>query len=348
MLNSVPFNGAGYLDVPQLLGHVLPYTWIWGGRGTGKTYGFLEDVRYTDPRRFLLLRRTQTQIDLLSKPAFNPFKPIDAAHGSETLCKMDHKVGIFYNAVIEDRKPVPAGPPAGYAVALSTIHNVRGIDLSDVDIVIYDEYIPEPHERPIKDEYLAFLNAMETIGRNRELQGRPPLQFIGLSNANSLGNPYFLGMRVIRVVDRMLSTGRQIWTDPDRGLMLVNITASPISQAKAETSLYKLAGQGEYAEMSLGNEFSQDVCSRQGTIPLAELRPLVTVGELTLYKHKRDRDLLYCCDHRSGTPPVYMADETSLKRFRRDYWDIHAAYMDNDIVFMDILCEILLKKYCAI
>ena len=347
MINKVPFNGAGYLDVPQLLGHVLPYTWIWGGRGTGKTYGFLEDVRYNNPRKFLILRRTQKQIDLLRKPAFNPFKPVDQDHGQFTVCRKDGELGVFYQGKELDGKIEPDGPPLGYAVALSTVHNVRGIDLSDVEIIIYDEYIPEPHERPIRDEYLAFLNAMETIGRNRELQGKPPVQFVGLSNANSLGNPYFLGLRVIRVVDQMLAAGRQIWADPDRGLMLVNITASPISQAKAETSLYKLAGQGEFAEMSLGNEFSQDYCSRQGSIPLAELKPVVTVGEVTLYKHKRDPELYYCCDHRSGSPPVYLADETSLKRFRRDYWYIQTVYMDNDIVFQDILCEILLRKYCA-
>lgn len=348
MINQVPFTRDGYLDVGELLSHVLPYTWIWGGRGTGKTYGFLENARYSDPRKFLLLRRTQKQIDLLRKPAFNPFKPVDAAHGSWTVCKKDGDMGVFYAGEIRDGSVEAAGLPVGYAVALSTIHNVRGIDLSDVEIIIYDEYIPEPHERPIKDEYLAFLNAMETIGRNRELQGRKPVQFIGLSNANTLGNPYFLGLRLIRTVDRMLVSGRQIWTDPDRGLMLVNITASPISQAKAETSLYRLAGEGEFSQMSLGNEFSQDYCSRQGTVPLAECKPLVTVGELTLYRHKRERNLIYCCDHRSGSPPLYMADETSLKRFRRDWWVIEQDYMDGDIIFQDILCEILLKKYCAI
>lgn len=347
-MNKVPFTETGYLAVPELLRGCLPYTWIWGGRGTGKTFGFLQDVRYTDPRRFLLLRRTQKQIDLLRKPAFNPFKPVDALAGAWTVCKKDGDMGIFYAGKENEDSVEAVGSPLGYAVALSTIHNVRGIDLSDVEIIIYDEYIPEPHERPIKDEYLAFLNALETIGRNRELQGRPPVQFIGLSNANTLGNPYFLGMGVIRTVDRMLQTGKQIWSDPDRGLMLVNITGSPISQAKEQTSLYKLAGRGEFADMSLGNEFSQDFCSRQGTIPLPELRPLVTVGELTLYRHKREREIIYCCDHRSGSPPAYLADETSLRRFRRDWYGLVSAYMDNDIIFQDILCEILLKKYCAI
>ena len=139
MTNTVPFTGAGYLDVPQLLGHVLPYTWIWGGRGTGKTYGFLQDVRYTNPRRFLILRRTQKQIDLLRKPAFNPFKPVDADHDDYTVCVKDGELGVFYQGRDEAGKIVPTGMPLGYAVALSTVHNVRGIDLSDVEIIIYDE-----------------------------------------------------------------------------------------------------------------------------------------------------------------------------------------------------------------
>ena len=345
MMNKVPFNGAGYLDVGALCPHILPYTWIWGGRGTGKTYGFLEYVRYTNPCKFLLLRRTQKQIDLLRKPMYNPFKAIDANHADRyTAVSRDGDTGLFYDSRLEDGRLVPQGSPIGYALALSTVHNVRGIDLSDVDVVIYDEYIPEPHERPIRYEYEAFLNAMETIGRNRELQGKRPVQFVGLSNANSLGNPYFLGLGVIRRVDKMLKSGTEIWADPGRGLMLINITASPISQAKARTSLYKLAGDGEFSAMSLGNEFSMDVCSRQGSFPLGELRPLVSVGELCIYEHKRNKTL-YCCDHHSGSPDRYNPDDTNLKRFRRDYGWLWTEYMDNNIIFQDILCEILFNKY---
>lgn len=345
MLTKVPFTGAGYLDVGALRPHILPFTWIWGGRGTGKTYGFLEYVRYTQPCKFLLLRRTQKQIDLLRKPMYNPFKAVDANHpGQYTAVSKDGDTGLFYEGKLEDGRLVPQGSPIGYALALSTVHNVRGIDLSDVDVVIYDEYIPEPHERPIRMEYEAYLNAMETLGRNRELQGRPPVQFVGLSNANTLGNPYFLGLGVIRRVDRMLKTKQEVWADPNRGLMLINITGSPISAAKAKTSLYKLAGDGAFTAMSLGNEFTMDVCSRQGTFPLSELRPLVSVGELCVYEHKRSREL-YVCDHHSGSPDRYNPDETSLKRFRRDYGYLWTEYMDNNIVFQDILCEILLNKY---
>lgn len=346
MLKSVPYDGAGYLNVGELLPHVLPFTWIWGGRGIGKTFGFFADVRYNSPRKFLIMRRTQKQIDLLSKEMFNPFKPVDAFYKGYTVCKKDKDTGVFYEGVKNENGELDAvGAPVGYAVALSTVHNVRGIDLSDVDIIIYDEFIPEPHERPIKEEYGAFLNAMETIGRNRELKGEPPVQFIGLSNANTLGNPYFLGMGVIRTVDKMMKSKTEVWANEDRGIMLINITHSPISDKKSKTALYKFAGGGSFAEMSLGNDFSLDRCSREGTIPLTELRPLVAVGELCIYEHKRKRDLLYCCGHKSGSPAEYLADDMSLRRFRYDFAELWYSYLDNNIIFQDILCEILFKKY---
>lgn len=342
MINRVPFNGAGYLEVRDLVPHLLPFTWIWGGRGTGKTYGFLEYVRYIKPQRFLLLRRTQKQVDLLAK--FNPFLPIDGNNNSLTVCKKDGDIAVFYSGQMDGDKVQPAGIPLGYAVALSTIHNIRGVNL-DVSWVIYDEFIPEQHEKPIKDEYLAFLNAMETIGRNRELHGQAPLQFVGLTNANTIGNPYFLGMQVIRTVDRMLQRRQEIWYDTQRGIMLINILRSPVSQAKADTALYKLSGEGEFSDMALGNDFAQDHCSRQGSVPLAECDPVVTVGEITIYEHKKHFDVLYCCDHRSGNPEVIQADDTGLKRFRRDYWWMRDCYLDGDFIFKDVMCEVLLKRY---
>lgn len=345
MITRIPYDANGYLNMGELFPHVLPYTWIWGGRGIGKTYGVLKDCRLDNPRKFVLMRRTQTQIDMLWKPMFNPFNAIDNDCGTITTIVRDGKIGMFYEGEIrEDGTVAPVGLPIGYALALSVIHNVRGIDLSDVEIVVYDEFIPERHERPIKDEYNAFLNAMETIGRNRELQGRPALQFIGLTNSNTLGNPYFLGMGVIRTVSNMIKRGTEIWTNPDRGIMLVNILRSPISEAKKNTSLYRMAGEGSFSDMALGNDYSLDVCTRPGTFPLAEVKPLCAVGEICVYQHKA-LPVYYVSSHTSGSPERYNSDETSLLRFRRDWWTLWAEYLGNNIVFQDILCEILWKKY---
>lgn len=345
-MQKIPLTREGYVDVGELLSHAPPFLWLCGGRGTGKTFGALADVRYNNPRKFLLLRRTQQQIDLIRKPAFNPFKAVDAVYKGSTAVVTEGKVAIFYEGELIDGEIKPTGSPIGYAAALSTIHNVRGVDLADVEVIIYDEFIPEPHERPIKEEYTALLNALETIGRNRELQGREPLRLVALSNSNMLGNPYFVGMGVIRVVDKMIKDRRELWTDAKRGLMIGLLWGSPVSEAKAGTALYKLAGGSAFASMSLGNEFVGDVCTRQGTAPLQELRPLARVGELVFYEHKSTREV-YVLDHVSGSPPYYAPDDTGLRRARRDLWEFWTLYLDNQLYFQDVLCEILFKKYFA-
>ena len=117
----------------------------------------------------------------------------------------------------------------GYTAALSTISNMRGFDASDVEMLIYDEFIPEKHERTLKHEATAFLNAYETINRNREMQGKKPLQVLALANAMDLANPIFLELGIVNNIERMLDKGRSnIYLDRDRGLLVAICSNSPI------------------------------------------------------------------------------------------------------------------------
>lgn len=332
------FTDRGYVDMGELLTHAPAFTVVVGGRGTGKTYGALEYVRYTNPTRFLLMRRTQTQIDLLKKPQFNPFKAVDAVHGGETSVRSYKDSAVFY----EGEHTI------GYAIALSTMHNVRGIDISDVDIMIYDEFIPESLERVIKDEYNAFLNAVETVARNRELQGRDPLKVLMLSNSNRISNPYFIGMGILRVIRDMRRKGDSERLLEDRGLLLIQIKDSPISHSKTSTSLYKMAGTGAFASMALDNEYNVPSVGPRRRVPLRECRPMVQVGELCIYEHKSS-DRYYACALSSGSPVRYQPDPESLKAFRSRYGiSLYKAYMAGDIICDDDISEELLRIYLAI
>ena len=347
MALRVTYGPAGYLEVGEMFPHLPTYSWFTGGRGIGKTFGFLDYVRYKCPMTFLLLRRTKTQFDLLKKEQFNPFRPIDALEGQYTTVTAKKDTAEFYAGEPgEDGKIVPRGLPVGYALALSTMHNVRGIDLSNVDIVIYDEFIPEPHERPIPHEYMAWLNAMETIGRNRELQGRPPLRFVGLSNANRIDNPYYMGMGVARPVAQLMQEGREVWRDRSRDLAIIHISHSPISDAKASTSLYRMAGAGEFAQMALDNQFVGVWCSNQASPPMVELVPLCQVGEVYLYRYKSGLGY-HASAKRAGSPKIYNAAE-GLPMFRRDYMWLYPNIMQGRVSYDDSITEILLKKYLDI
>ena len=279
------YDDNGYLNVPALLKTGVPFIFCWGGRATGKTYGALKEA-VNSGVKFGLMRRTQAQLDLISKPEFSPFKPLNKDMGwNIRIVPLSKYNGGIYNTNEADTKQTPEGPPIGYTFALSTIANTRGFDGSEIELLIYDEFIPEPHARPIKEEHEAFLNAYETINRNRELQGRKPLQVLCLANANTLANPLFLGLGLVAKAERMYRTGQEYSIDSKRGFALVNLCRSAISELKRETALYRFTGDNSFSKMALSNDFSgEEERGRIGAKPLVEYRPVVQIGELCIYR----------------------------------------------------------------
>ena len=194
------YQDNGYVNIRGIIELGLPFNFVVGGRGTGKTYTALKTVK-EDAIKFFFMRRTQAQADLINKPEFSPFKALNSDEGWEVITKAVSKYNAaFYNGV----ENLPQGEPIGYTGALSTMSNVRGFDAQEVKILIYDEFIPERHERPIKNEGSALLNAYETINRNRELKGHPPLQLLCLANANDLSNPIFLELGLVKKAEQIL------------------------------------------------------------------------------------------------------------------------------------------------
>lgn len=339
------YHDSGYLNIPAILSTGIPFIFCWGGRATGKTYGALKEA-VEGGHTFGLMRRTQTQLDLISKPEFSPFKPLNNDFGWNIgIMPLSKYNGGIYKMEQVDGKQVCVGAPIGYTFALSTIANIRGFDGSDIEFLIYDEFIPEPHARPIKEEHEAFLNAYETINRNRELQGRKPLQVLCLANANTLANPLFMGLELVTKAERMNRTGQEYSIDHKRGIMLVNLCKSQISEQKRETALYKLSSNTSFSKMALSNDFAgEEERGNIGSKPLKEYRPLVVIGEMCVYRHKSDNKY-FISTHISGTPPTFGVGEAERVRFRRLYNWLWVAYLENRIDFEERICEILLTKY---
>ena len=79
-----------------------------------------------------------------------------------------------------------------------------------------------------------------------------------------------MGLGVMRKVYDMSIHRQEEWRDDDRGLLLVNVTHSPISDAKRQTSLYKLAGDSTFADGALDNTFTEESIAEHRPIPLRE------------------------------------------------------------------------------
>lgn len=342
------FDANGYLDFNYIVNHSLTYTAVVGGRGIGKTFGRIKYV-IDQGIKFIFLRRTQTQIDMIKNDDMNPFKALLDVLGDNYAVvtkKLNKNITACYKAVRDaDGILQPAGPVIGYLMALSTVANIRGFDASDVDYLIYDEFIGEKHERPIREEGSAFLNAIETIARNRELKGKKPLKVIMLSNSNMLANPLFIELQLVTECERMLNKGQTIKSLPARDLTLILLNTTPISEQKAQTSLYKLAGRdSSFSKMALDNEFTKEEMQDIKSLSLREYKPVLTIGEISIYRHK-SRNEYYVTGHQSGSPVMYDTSAMELKRFKRDAYHLWLAYLRRGIIFESYIYKVLFERY---
>ena len=334
------YDESGYVNVKGILAEGYPFNFLVGGRGTGKTYTTLKIAR-EEGRKFMLMRRTQSQADLISKPEFSVFKPLNEDLGWNVKV---HRISKYNSAFYEPGDDEKNEHEIGYTCALSTISNMRGFDASDIQLIIFDEFIPEKHERLLKHEADALFNAYETMNRNREIKGIAPIQLICLANANDITNPVFESLKLIRIADRMQKGNADRWTDDRRGIQLIMLHRSPISKQKAKTVLYNLTEGSEFANMALENDFNLD---RQHIRPrpISEFIPVCSIGELCIYKHKSELRL-YATTHLSGVfNKVYSmtdSDRLHYQRIYRSHWDM---YIGNKIDFEDVLSEKMFVKY---
>ena len=343
------FQENGYVDIRSILADDERYTFVWiiGGRATGKTYTFLKTV-IEDDMRFIYMRRRQTQVDLIKTPEFNPFKKLNKNEGwtiTPSPITKNHS-GFYTGEIDKDGVLRPQGEPLGYAMALSTISGLRGFDASDVKIWCYDEFIPERNEMPIKNEGASFLNAYETINRNRELEGEKPLRFIGLSNSNTAANDIFLYLHLTEIVEQMKKRGQRVWKNLERRTMIIDLGDSEISEMKRETALYKMAVGTDFIGMSLDNEFIDDDFSNIRSCPLIEYVPKVAIGDICIYKHK-DRKEYYVSASISGSPKRIEATETGKILFRRRYDYLWKLFLSGKIIFENFYCKKVLTKFLS-
>ena len=349
-MNKKLYADKGFLNYDYIFEmsdkHNCPYIMIVGGRGVGKTYGALKYL-YEHDINYMFMRRTQTQLDMISKNEVMPYAALNQRIGSDiSTFKISKYITGFYHTINEDKgKLKPSGEPIAICCALSTISNLRGFDASRYNqLLLYDEFIPERHERPIKEEGNAFLNAIETIARNKEIEGDKPMKVLCLANANNISNPIFLKLKLVNIADNMIRKGEEIRFIENKGVMLIMLHDSPISKQKADTSLYKLSHDTDFEDMALHNNFaalSHDVIAHKN---LKEYRLIVSIGEIAIYKHK-SRTEYYVSSHVSGSAPVYELSETSLRTFRIEYNYIWIQYCISHVLFESYTLQVLFEKY---
>lgn len=334
------YDNDGWLDMEKVMRYNFPITVICGGRGTGKTFGILRWI-LAHGEKFMLSRRTEKETKKIADPLYSPFKSVLDKNPQFANLEYEKKddMGVVYAVRGDEREVI------GYIMSLIGIADIRGMDTSDVKIWVYDEFIPEKHKRNIRDESTCILQAFETIGRNRELEGKPPLRLVALANSNRVDNALFEAFGLINIAQDM-SDGKRapVYANTERGILLIFLEDSPISKRKRNTVLYKAAAIEGFTQMALDNDFPSIDSSRIKSMPLGEFRPLASCGELNIYRHKSN-NIWYISGHRSGHPMIYSNTDTDIARMRDRFSSVWFNYIEqNNVYFENTACLVLFEK----
>lgn len=327
------YTKTGWVNWDYICGLDRAFIMVVGARGTGKTYGLLKKL-IEEEQPFIYCRRLQSQLDISRSEAGNPFRKLNKDCGFDVAPAKTGKMAEFRNSGGE-------GDIVALGVALSTVATVRGFDFSGYDYIVFDEAIPMIGEKPIKNEFAAFLNFYETVNRNRELEGKKAVKCIMLGNANTLLNPYFTGWKFTKTALKMISSGQMVYNTPDNSRTMILLLNSPISKKKSKTKLYQNA-DNDFLSMALDNAFRTDE-TRIGSRPLTEYNHLVSVGDVGIYRHKSKKEYYI-----SGVvqSPHYDDFGMGLKMFQSDFYLLKSLYITSKVfIFESYELEILFRNY---
>lgn len=337
----------GYLDMGKVLN--LPYNFIFmlGGRGIGKTYGALNYcIDSGVGKSMLFLRISDKENDLLSDPDYSPFSWINNDRGFNILPFKKNKAFVnWYDSKITDEgKPQAVGDRIAQSTSLTTLNSIRGFNGSWINLIIFDEFIKQKrssariHDDDFKDVY-------ETINRNRELMGEPPVKALLLSNSVSVDNHVMRSFHLVDAAMKMKAKGQIFKALPSKGIAIFILPETEIGRKKRDTALYRASGKDEYSEMALSNEFSYDKPTRIMSLNLKGYRPVFYFdSKIGCYEITNTKDY-YVTSHLKSLPmPIYRDNPTDILRLRRDHYRVWNAYIRGEVIFETYATELEFRK----
>lgn len=272
------------------------FNFIIGGRGVGKTFNSIYESNYVYDEKIILMRRTQTEIDLITSHGedveLSPFAKINERSRQKKygliptnyhIGRVNEKIYGIYDGEKEEKKYL------GMILALSTVASIRGFSAVDISTMIYDEFIPEKHVKKIGKgtaEADAFFNAYETINRDREESGEKPIQVFLLSNANDLNCPLLSELGFDTIFEKMRRKKIPFIDLPQRNATLTLYEDREFKEVKRKTALYQLTKGTKFYDMALENDFSFNDFSLIKSMPLSEFNPWCIYGDVCIYRHK--------------------------------------------------------------
>ena len=323
----------GYLNMSGIIESGFPFIFVPAARATGKTFGSL--LHFIDKEKIMLLRRTQREADLQANADTTSYKDVFDHLNRPFICKKSNGLGFVTDVSHETPHTVAV------CAALSTFASVRGMGFSEIDHIVYDEFIAEAHVKKFAYEGQALANLYESIDRNRQVKGKKPTQLLCLANAVNMANDVFMYFDLITHAEEMIKNLQEVKIIGNK--LLIIPQKSPISEKKAQTALYK-AVNSEFSDMAIRNKFILNDFTYVQERSLKEYTCQFQVGDLFVFRHKSKREY-YITYQKGKTKNIYGSGYAALTKFRRDKWRFIAYYYDGLIRFQNYQSIALFEKY---
>lgn len=332
------YTDAGWLDIPHIDEvadrNNISFIAIIGKRQVGKTYGVLKYMLDSD-KRFVLLRGVKTELEMLKRNVNSPFEKIKGYEGRVIFESETEYTASIMRLDTSDEGELKVN--IGMAAALSSIGRIRGFNGDIYSDVVYDEFIPESHLLKVRHGDDAFNNMYTTIAGNRELEGRKPLRVWLLANSNNLDNDILKALNITDVVERMSLRGEESRILKDRGIMILLPDSKAITERRKQTALFRaIGGDSKFSRMAFDNEFAYNDYTDVANKPLAEYKPLITIGRIIIHLHKADKTLYVTEFIKCKTPHAYTDTDYGRMTFVKDFPELKAAYMRGRITFQNM------------
>lgn len=238
---------------------------IMSQRGIGKTYGMLKES-YERGKRIIYMKRTIEDVNTICAgdelADINPYKPINRDIGTNIRpCMLKKGIGYFKNIFPKNDGQDEHAEFVSYLAAMNALKVIRGVDFSDADFQVLDEFVPTIGDLTVRkaagrSEGEQLLDCYMTFNRDREDRGLDPLKLVLFSNTDDIMCPIVSVLEIGDMIANLAASGQARYYDEDRRILIHHVTDKeyPITEAARGGMATTMAGTA-WAAKAYGGDF---------------------------------------------------------------------------------------------
>lgn len=334
-----------YTDITDDM--LLTLNILFSGRGMGKTFSVLRHrvenaaADNENNSKFIWLRDSAEVVKKIAagNSITAPIKAKIPEFPQVDIVKSEGNYHFMMDAKTDNAKSL------GYLMALSTFHNARGVSYEDVVNITWDEFIPEEGTVIKKYQGLTFLNTYETINRNRELEGKAPVQIIFLTNTNGdIYSEVLEDLGVSGIVEDMVHDHIRTYRDEDTWIEFLENKG--FTAEKEKTFLYRHARNAKFSQMALYNEFSYNDALIKRKVDLKGSVGLLTIDNKYTLIQLKDKSLYFKLGSWKGLMNYDMDNDQEALLYRLLFYDKYRLkYIAGKMFFDSVYTQRAILNY---